>query len=227
MSRRFSMGRSVAENFLQDRLLFYYLILQITGAVLSVGIAMIPQDGVVDGISLIMATFLPPIEVYLVATMRNRRDEKGLSRWGMYYLVFFAVMGMTTLISAMALGIMHFAPEEGMEPVRLMDVLAVVGMVVSSAYYCLMGIGARQLSKMMGNKEVNHSVLMAVAVLILLVNVDSLWQLGSSLFSLTAITISDILGVLNVALAVTARMLLAVLFYRAHGEWAEVAAFRH
>ena len=222
------MGRPVAQHFLQDRLFLYYLIFQAVGAVLTLGIAMIPQDGMVDGISLIMATFLPPIEVYLVATARSRMDDKGLNRWGMYYLIFFSIMGMTTLVSALTIGVMYFAPEEGMDPVVLTDVLAVVGMILSCVYYCLMGVGARQLGKMMGNKEVNRSVMLALSVIILAVNADSLWQLVSSVFDLPGVpTIVDILSIFNILLAVAARMLLAVLFYRAHREWAEVASFRH
>lgn len=219
------IGRTVADEFLQDKLLYYYFIMQIAGAVLGLAQVFLgATDGVINGYALLIALFLPPIEIFFLHRMRKQHEAQKIRNWGSYYLVFFAVMCMVTLLTLMGLGVMIFAPEEGMELPGVTDYIAAVWMIISCLYYLFMGISARQLATLKEYKSVHRSMMMMAAVVTMLVNVDTLVQLVQTALELSAFTLVDSVAIFSSLLAVASRTLMALLLYKAHRSWAMQAS---
>ena len=227
------LGRSIAEKFLTDPLLKYYFIMQCINAVLGLVLVFVdaPVDettgqATINGFSLMMAMFLPPVEIYLLTRMRKEHQPQKVRNWGMYYLVFFAIMSMVSLLALMGLGVMTFAPEEGAALPTFSDYLAGVWMIISCLYYLFMGVSARQLATLMENKEVRHGMMLPLVIVIGLVSADEAVQLMRGLLTVGAFSLGTMLGVLNTLLAVTGRALISVLFYNVYRSWKEIAANR-
>ncbi|MBE5783373.1 MAG: hypothetical protein E7329_08690 [Clostridiales bacterium] len=225
------MGRAIAENFLNDQLFRYYFILQCVNALLGLALVFVdaPVDEetgqtVINGFSLMLAMFLPPVEIYLLYKMRKERQPQKVRNWGNYYLVFFGVMVMVTMLVLAGLIAMTVSPAEGEAAPALTEYIAAVWMVVSCLFYLFMGLSARQLATLMENKVVNRSVMLVLVIVIGLVSADELIQMVQSLFTLSTVTLGTILSPINLLFAIGGRMMLAMLFYRAHRSWQEIAS---
>lgn len=225
------MGRTIAENFINDQLFKYYFILQCLNALLGLVLVFVdaPVDEatgetVINGFSLMVAMFLPPVEIYLLHRMRKEHQPQKVRNWGTYYLLFFAVMVFMTLLVVAGLISMAVAPAEGTVPPTMSEYIATVWMVISCLFYLFMGLGVRQLATLMENKVVNRSVMLVLVIVIGLVSADELIQMVQSLFTLNAVTLGTVLSPVNLLLAIGGRMMLAALFYRAHRSWQEIAS---
>lgn len=220
------MSRPIADNFFQDRQLFNYLILLVVSAVLGVvELFMGAENGVINGYSLLIALFLPTFEIFFVYKMRKMQDARSIRQWAGYYFVFFGILTMMTMMSIIALGVMIFAPEEGQPPVSATEILLVVGLIISCLYYCLMGISGRQIGNMQENKPIRHCVFLVTAVMIQLVNLDTLSQMMQNLMALESFSYAVLVGIVNGLVTLTMRTLLSMLLIKAHRQWNELNAF--
>ncbi|MDD6684037.1 MAG: hypothetical protein PUE61_12905 [Clostridiales bacterium] len=238
-SYRALAGRRIAEEFVKDRLLLYYLILLIVGLFLSTAqLVMGAEDGVINGYSLIILLIVPPLEIFFVARARSECKGKNVRQWGIMFLVafviftfitFFAITGYIGLFFAAesrvfengALNLVLRADAETTELVSftMTEVLATLGMLLSCLYYFFMGFSLRQLGKMLDTEEIKRGTFLPTALVILLMTAETLIENVQNIFTLTAFTPADIAGLLSVICTIASQSLIAILFLRTWREW--------
>lgn len=238
-SYRALAGRRIAEDFVKDRLLMYYLFLLIAGLALSTAqLFMSAENGVINGYSLIILTIVPPLEIFFVARARSNPSGKNVRQWGMMFLIafviftfitFFALTGYIGLIFAadnvvFENGALNLTlPVDG-ETTELLsftmtEALAFLGMVLACLYYFFMGFSLRQLGKMLDTEEIKRGTFLPAALVSLLMGAESLVETIQSLIALPAFTPVDGIALLGAACTIATHVLIAILYLRTWREW--------
>lgn len=238
-SYRALAGQRIAQAFLQDRRLLYYLVLLIASFVFDVAQLLLgAQDGVINGYSLIILMIVPPLEMFFVSRARSLRTGKSMRQWGMMFLVAFALFAFATFFALTGyIGLIFSANSVVLEngaltltlPVdaettevlsfTMEEVKAFAGMILACLYYCFMGLSLRQMGKMLDCEEIRRGMFLPAAVISLLMAADSLVDLVRGLFSLTAFTPADGCGLAGVLCTIAAHGVIALLFLCARQEW--------
>ena len=238
-SYRALAGRRIAEEFIRDRLLLYYLILLIVGLFLSTAqLVMSAENGVVNGYSLIILMVVPPLEIFFVARARSECKGKNVRQWGIMFLIafviftfitFFAITGYIGLIFSAesrtfengALNLILRVDAETTELVSftMTEVLVMLGMLLSCLYYFFMGFSLRQLGKMLEADEIKRGTFLPAALVILLMIAETLVENVQKLFTLTSFELTDVVGLLSVICTIATQSLISTLFLRTWREW--------
>ena len=238
-SYRALAGRRIAEEFVKDRLLLYYLILLIASLFLSTAqLVMGAEDGVINGYSLIILLIVPPLEIFFVARARSECQGKNLRHWGVMFLVAFAIFTFITFFALTGYAGLIFSAESRViengalnltlrvdaETTELMsftmtEVLVMLGMLLSCLYYFFMGFSLRQLGKMLDTEEIKRGTFLPTVIIILLMAAEMLVENVQNIFAMTGFTPADIVGLLSVICTIASQALIAILFLRTWQEW--------